>query len=130
MENLLNKKKVLVIDDDINLNSALINKMNLSGLDAVGASGGIEGLEKAFKFKPDLILLDVIMPNIDGFQVLEKLRLDPWGKQAKVIMLTAVDKMDAISKAVDSNVAGYFVKTNYSLEGLVQEVQKILGIKK
>ena len=84
------------------------------------------GLKRALEFHPDVILLDLVMPKIDGFEVLKRLREDSWGKGAKVIMLTLIDRMDSIAQAVDKNVAGYLVKTNYSLDEIVGEVKKII----
>ena len=126
MENLINKKKILVIDDDVNLNTVLVNKLNVSGYDVVGATGGEDGIKKALVFQPDIVLLDVIMPEMDGFEVLKRLRMDPWGKTAKVVMLTSIDQMDSIAKAMESNVAGYLVKTNTGLDDIAAEVKNLL----
>lgn len=127
MENSNTKKKILVIDDDVNLNTVLVSKLNISGFDAFGANNGEEGLQKAFEIKPDIILLDLLMPGIDGLEVLKRLRNDDWGKQVKVIMLTLVDKMDSISEAVSNNVSGYLIKTNFSLDQMVDEMKRTLA---
>ena len=129
MDSTNNKLKIMVVDDDTNLNTVLVDKLNQSGFEAVGASDGEEGLKRAFEFHPDIILLDLVMPKMDGFEVLKRLRMDPWGKKTKVIMLTLIDKMDSIAQAVDNNVAGYLVKTNYSLGQIVDEVRSLLKIK-
>ena len=123
------KMKILVVDDDNNLNTVLVEKLNNSGFDATGAHDGEEGLKMAFEIHPDVILLDLIMPKVDGFEVLKRLRTDEWGKKAKVIMLTLIDKMDSIAQAVDNNVVGYLVKTNYGLDEIVAEVKSLLKIK-
>ena len=127
MEEIKNKIKILVIDDDQNLNIVLVEKLNASGFDAIGASNGPEGLEKAFAFQPDLILLDLVMPGMDGFEVLKRLRANELGKKIRVIMLTLIDKIDSIAQAVENNVSGYLVKTNYSLDGIVKEIQITLN---
>jgi DNA-binding response OmpR family regulator len=121
-----NKKKVLVIDDDNNLNFVLVDKLNLYGFDSVGAKDGEEGLEKALEIHPDVILLDVLMPKMDGWTVLEKLREDKWGKNAKVILLTVLDSADFVAKAMEKNTSGYLVKTNYSLDQVVDRVENVI----
>jgi DNA-binding response OmpR family regulator len=78
----INKKKVLVIDDDENLTSVLVDKLNFSGFDADFSNDSESGLKKAIETKPDAILLDVKMPNMSGWEVLEKLRVDTWGETA------------------------------------------------
>ncbi len=130
MESTNNKIKILVVDDDSNLNNVLVDKLNISGFEAEGVLDGEIGLKRALEFHPDVILLDLVMPKIDGFEVLKRLREDSWGKGAKVIMLTLIDRMDSIAQAVDKNVAGYLVKTNFSLDEIVEEVKKIIKFPK
>lgn len=125
MEN-LEIKKVLVIDDDENLNTVLVDKLNFSGFDTKGAKDGEEGLKKALDFHPDVILLDLMMPKMNGLSMLKKLREDPWGKDAKVIVLTVQEQTDSVARAIENNVFGYFVKTNYSLDEIVKKIQNIL----
>ena len=121
-----NKKKILVVDDDDNLNTVLVDKLNLSGFLAIGATDGEDGLKKALENHPDLILLDVLMPKMDGLGMLKKLREDSWGKKSKVIMLTVLEQSDYIAKAVENDVYGYFVKTNFSLDELVKKIEEAL----
>lgn len=121
-----NKKKVLVVDDDESLNTVLVDKLNLSGFEAKGAVDGEDGLKKALDFHPDITLLDLIMPKMGGLDMLKELRKDPWGKDTKVIILTLIEKVDSIAEAVDSNVFGYLVKTNYSLDEIVKKIHKFI----
>ena len=123
MENKTNKKKVLVVDDNVDLNTVLVDKFNMSGLEARGASDGEDGLKKALEFRPDMILLDLVMPKMDGIEMLKKLREDKWGEQAKVMVLTLIDETDRIAKVMEYNVQGYIVKTNYSLDGIVKMIK-------
>ena len=122
-----NKKKILVIDDDKNLNKVLVDKLNISGFEAIGAFDGIEGLQKALEQHPDLILLDLLMPKMDGLQTLKELRDDIWGKEAKVIVLTLLEEMDSIAKTMEYNISGYLVKTNFSLGDVIKKIQETLG---
>ncbi|OGI60235.1 hypothetical protein A2814_02800 [Candidatus Nomurabacteria bacterium RIFCSPHIGHO2_01_FULL_38_19] len=123
-----NKKKVLVVDDDENLTTVLVDKLNLSGFDALGALDGEEGLKKALTFHPDIILLDLVMPKMSGLDMLKKLRADPWGKGVGVVVLTALEQqIDYMAKAVESGIWGYLVKTNYSLDEVIQKVKDMLS---
>jgi DNA-binding response OmpR family regulator len=123
-ENTDKKIKVLVIDDDNNLNVVLVDKLNASGFEAQGAADGEEGLKKAFELHPDVVLLDVLMPKMDGWEVLKQLKADEWGKDAKVIMLTVLEDVDNIARAVQGGSNEYFIKTNYSLEDVVGHVKR------
>lgn len=120
------KKKILIIDDDNNLSTVLVDRLSFAGYDAVGAVNGVEGLKKALETHPDLILLDVLMPEMDGLQMLRMLRQDSWGKDAKVIMLTLLEQPDYIAHAVEGNVLGYLVKTNFTLDEVVKKIENAL----
>ncbi|MEI6042476.1 MAG: response regulator [bacterium] len=120
------KKKVLVIDDDENLSSVLVDKLNFSGFIAESAGDGVIGLKKAFEIKPDVILLDVKMPNMSGWETLEKLRTDPWGEHAKVMMLTSIDKPESVAHAMEQGTTVFLVKTNYTLDQIVEKVKEVL----
>lgn len=120
------KKKVLIIDDDENLTTVLVDKLNFSGFDADFASDGVLGLQKALETKPDVILLDVIMPNVSGWQTLEKLRVDAWGEKVKVIMLTSLDKPESVAHAMEQGSTVFIVKTNYTLDQVVEKVKEVL----
>lgn len=128
MENTNNKKKVLVVDDDENLNTVLVDKLNLSGFEAMGAVDGEDGLKKSLDSHPDLILLDLLMPKMGGIDMLKKLRDDAWGKYAKVLVLTLIEQVDYMADATEYNVLGYFVKTNHSLDEIVKKIQDTIGV--
>jgi DNA-binding response OmpR family regulator len=125
----INKKKVLVIDDDENLTSVLVDKLNFSGFDADFSNDSESGLKKAIETKPDAILLDVKMPNMSGWEVLEKLRVDTWGETAKVIMLTSIDQAESVAHAMEEGSTVFIVKTNYTLDQVVGKVKEVLRVK-
>jgi len=118
------KKKVLVIDDDDNLRTVLVDKLNASGYEADGAMDGEDGLTKALAQHPDVVLLDVMMPKMDGWEVLQNMREDAWGKSAKVIMLTVLENLDHVARGVEMHIEGYLVKTNWSLDDIVKHVEE------
>ena len=115
------------MDDNVALTTVLTDKLNLSGFEATGAFDGEHGLQKALATHPDAILLDLIMPKMDGLTMLGKLRADEWGKSCKVIVLTLLEENEYIAKAVEYNVLGYIVKTDSSLDGIVSQVEGMLG---
>jgi DNA-binding response OmpR family regulator len=126
MKNENDKKLVLVIDDDENLLTVLLDKLIVSGFEATGASDGEGGLKKALDLHPDIILLDVMMPKMNGWDVLENIRKDDWGKNAKVIMLTVLDDLKSVSRGVEKEMSGYLVKTQWSLDDVVKQVKETL----
>ncbi|HEY4498757.1 MAG TPA: response regulator [Candidatus Paceibacterota bacterium] len=117
-----NKKKVLVVDDDDNLRMVLMDKLGASGFEVADAPNGEEGLKKALEWHPEVILLDVMMPKMNGWQMLNKVRTDAWGKTARVIMLTGLDDVTNVAHAVGKGVREYILKTNINLDELVKTV--------
>jgi len=124
-----NKKKILIVDDNEGLKNVLIDKFNYCGFEAIGAEDGQVGLEKALELHPDIILLDVVMPKMGGMEVLKELRKDGWGKNVKVMILTLVNEPEYMADAVESNILGYFVKTEVNLDKLVDQIKRIFEIK-
>lgn len=123
-------KTILIIEDEISLLKALEDKFTFEGFDVLTARDGEEGLEAALKSRPDMILLDIIMPKMDGLTMVRKLREDEWGKTAKIILLTNLSSTDAITEALQHNVFDYLVKTNWKLESIVIKVKTLLGLDK
>lgn len=120
---------LLVEDDKITLD--MYRKMlENHGYRVSIAIDGEEGLIMSLRDHPDLILLDILMPKMDGITMLNKLREDPWGKQAKVIILTNLDANDKIIKSVtEDQPTFYLLKANTRPEGILQYVEETLGIK-
>ena len=123
-----NKKKILIVDDDENLRTVLLDKFTASGFEAVGASDGEEGLKTALAIHPDIMLLDVMMPKMDGWEVLKNLRKDVWGQIAKVVMLTSLEGESEVAKALEKGTFDYFTKTNLNLDEIVKRVNERLGM--
>ncbi len=90
------------------------------------ASNGEEGLQKAKTDKPDAILLDIMMPNIDGLEVLKKLKLDPETKKIPVIMLTNIGKDATVSKALSLGAVKYITKVDNTPKQVVEQVEQII----
>lgn len=123
------KKTILVVDDEKDLRDALVTILSDEGFNVLTAQDGDEGLQMAFEHKPDLILLDLVMPKLDGYAVLDRLRADEWGKDANVFLLTVLDDIDSVTRAVEHGGLEYFVKTDWRLEDIVKKVKEKLGVK-
>jgi DNA-binding response OmpR family regulator len=121
------QKKVLIVDDEKVLLELLVSKMKQNGFAAIGARDGDEGLQTALAERPDLILLDIVMPKMDGITVLKKLRQDKWGKNVPVIVLSNLNTAEAVEKSLENGVYDYLVKVDYSLDDLAAIVKKKLG---
>jgi DNA-binding response OmpR family regulator len=120
------KKILLIVEDDLALSKALVNKFSAENFNILEAKNGEEGLEIALKDKPALILLDIVMPRMDGITMLKKLREDTRGKDIPVIFLTNLTDAEHSPGLIDENVVGYLVKTDWSLEDIVKKVKSIL----
>lgn len=105
----------------------LYEKFASEGFDVLKAPNGKEGLETALKSHPDLILLDIIMPVMDGMTMLEKIRQDEWGKDAKIILLTNLSDSDKITQSLSRGVHGYLIKSDWKLEDIVKKVNEELS---
>lgn len=119
-------KKILIVDDELVLLDLMRTKIGRLGFDVIEARDGEEGLRKALSEHPDLILMDVIMPKMDGITVLKKLRQDPWGKSAPVIILTNLNTAEAVENSIANGVYDYLVKIDYTLDDLVAIIRKRL----
>ena len=121
-------KTVLVIDDDEALRLVLSEALRAEGIKTLEAQNGVDGLTIALEKHPDFILLDVMMPEMGGEEMLRKLRSDEWGKNASVFVLTQLDSMDKITDMMTAKIDGYFVKSSLSIESMVKDVKKKLGM--
>ncbi len=121
--------KILIVEDETALSTALKNEFKTNDkLKVHTARDGGEGLDLAKSEHPDLILLDIIMPVVDGIEMLKRLREDEWGKTARVVMLTNLDPNDLLDANINEyNVSEYIVKSEHELEDIVRKVKKILG---
>ena len=121
-----NKKRILVVEDEAPLRNALIEKLSREGFEILCAKNGDEGLATALREHPDLVLLDIIMPKMDGMAVLEKLRADAWGKGAHVIMLTNLNDSEKVADAMKNHAFDYFVKSDIKIQEVVEKIKEKL----
>lgn len=121
------KKTILIAEDDNLLMGAVSEKLLHEGFNVLKSRNGEEALKSALNEHPDLILLDVMMPKMDGLAVLKKLREDAnWGKQAKVIMFSNVSEKEKIAEAVEGEVFDYLVKSDTKIEEVILKIREKL----
>ena len=122
------KKKVLIVEDEEPMLRVLKEHLCEGGVCTVFTAGnGEEGLKIALEEHPNLILLDIVMPVMDGLSMLRKLREDEWGKNVEVIMLTNLTGKEHLAEALEEGSFEYLVKTDWKLEDLVKKVKDRLG---
>lgn len=119
-------KKILIVEDEKSLRNVLEDKLNHEGFLAQTAKDGEEGLAISFKEKPDLLLLDVIMPKMNGVKMLKKLREDPWGETVPVLLLSNDDDPEHIRETLKYNATDYLIKSDWELEDVVKKIKEIL----
>ncbi len=119
------KKKVLVVDDEENVSIMTTSRLRSSGFDVVSAAGGREGLRMAQRENPDLILLDVIMPDLDGYKVLAKLKGGFRTKKIPVIMFTAENRIADVTNAIEMGAEDYIIKP-FTTDVLMEKIQRVL----
>ena len=124
-----NKPKILVVEDEEILLTALKEELLTGDYEVEGAIDGLDGLEKAKSMHPDLILLDLVMPKMDGMEMLQKLKADPEIKDIPVVILTNLSDYERISEALSLGAMDYLVKANYKLEDLLEKVRTVLSRK-
>lgn len=126
----MDKKKILIVEDDEAMQKAISEVFANQEFITLKANDGEEGLSMSLKEHPDLILLDILMPKMDGMIMLQKLRQDEWGKIAPVIILTNVNPntSSVINSVLENNPAYYLVKSDMKLEGIVDKVKEVLKI--
>ncbi len=122
----MDKKKILIIEDEPTLQRALTEYLAEDGFLIVGAMDGEKGLELALAEKPDLILLDIILPKKDGYEVLDAIKKDEKTKKIPVILLTNLESAEDIQKAFEKGATTYLVKANYKLEDISTKIKETL----
>jgi len=120
------KNKVLIVEDDPTLAEMYGAKFKSEGFDVLHAGDGVEGLAIAKAKQPDAILLDVMMPKLDGFATLKELRADKSFKKTPVVMLTNLGQTEDIQKGKALGADDYFVKANQTPAEIVAKVKALL----
>ena len=120
-------QKILVVEDDQPLLLVLVDKLTSEGFTVLPAKDGEEGLASALRDHPDLILLDIVMPRLDGLSMLKQLRADEWGKKVAVIVLTNLSDLEKVSEVIAQGSNEYLIKSDHKLEEIVAKVRAKLA---
>jgi CheY-like chemotaxis protein len=120
------KKKILIIEDDEQISEIYKAELFFGGLQTILAASGKEGIEVVQSEQPDLILLDILMPNMDGVETLKHIRNLPNGKSVPVLVITNVGKNERIKDFAGLNIAGYIVKSDITPVQLYDKISEVL----
>lgn len=123
------KTTILIVEDDIAMQEALADKFKHESFNVLTASNGEEGLKTGLDNRPNLVMLDIMMPKMDGMEVMKKIREDKkWGSEVPIIFLTNVNEPEKISEAALFRVYDFLVKTDWHLDDVVNLVKQKLEL--
>lgn len=122
------KKRILLVEDDIALSAVYKSRLELEGFETREVNNGEDALSAALDYKPDLIVLDAMMPKISGFDVLDILRNTPETGNIKIVMLTALSQPKDKERAENLGVDDYLVKSQVVIGDVVERVKYHLGM--
>ncbi len=122
-------QKILIIEDEEDVRQALVDRLSREGFKTSQAKNGQEGLKIALKERPDLILLDIVMPKMDGITMMRKMRKDKWGRKVPIILLTNLSATEEriIKGLVEDEPSYYLVKSDWKIEDVVKKVKETLN---
>ncbi|NTU99478.1 response regulator [Candidatus Falkowbacteria bacterium] len=120
------KHKILIIEDDAFLLTMYSTKFELEGYEVLTSDEGDRGLKLAQKENPDIILLDVLLPKMNGFEVLKELKKNDKTKDIKVLLLTNLSQRGEVQQGLDLGAIDYLIKAHYMPSEVVERVEKIL----
>ena len=123
----MSKPKILIVEDELSLVEALNRKFTKAGFEVLEANDGEAGLKIALDEKPDAVILDILMPKMDGMEAMKQIRQDKkWGKCVPIIMLTNINDSTTVSEAANYQVFDFLVKTDWRLDDVVDLAQSKL----
>ncbi len=119
----------MIVEDEKSIREAIVDVLNRKGFMPIEAKNGREGVELALSKHPDLILLDLIMPEMDGMTALEKIRQDAWGASVPVIILTNVSATseELVEDIVMHKPMNYLIKSDWKIQDIEEKIEEILG---
>jgi len=123
-------RKILISEDEPPMRDAVADMLTQHHFSVITADNGKDGLSLALRDHPDVILLDIFMPKMDGLSMLEALRNDGWGQNVPVIILTNLnpDSDQTIKTILEHKPAFYLIKSNVTLEAIVAKIKEVLNI--
>ena len=121
------KTKLLLVEDDVTLVKMYERKFKSDGFEVEIAYDGIEGLEKATVGKPDLVVLDIMLPKMDGLKVFKKMRSQPQTFKTPVLLLTNFDQEDAVFECFKLGAVDYLLKSEVTPQQVVEKIEKLIN---
>jgi len=122
-----NKKTILIVEDDKFLRDLMNQKLLREGFNTEEAVDGEQGVQKIKEAKPDLVLLDLILPGIDGFEVLSKIKEDPSLAAIPIIVLSNLGQKDDIERGLQLGAKDYLIKAHFTPGEVIEKIKNILG---
>jgi DNA-binding response OmpR family regulator len=122
----MEQKKILIVEDSSYLADSLVDMLELKNYHAIVAASGKEAVELALTEEPDLILLDIRLPDFDGYEVFRRIRNTQWGATAKIMVLTASESIENISKNINLPTEDVLFKPDWSIPQLLQQIERRL----
>ena len=120
------KKTILIVEDDKFLRELINRKLSGEGFDALEAVDGEEGIKKIKEEKPDLVLLDLILPGIDGFEFLAKAREDPETSSIPIIILSNLGQREEVDKGLKLGAVDYLIKAHFTPGEIIEKIKNTL----
>ncbi len=121
------KKKILIVEDEKAMLDLLKERIEAIGFDVIEAKNGAIGFEAARDQNPDLILLDILMPKMDGITMMKKVREESWGKEIPIVILTNLSPSDSVMAAVARDEpAFYLIKTDWQLDEIMEKIKSAI----
>ena len=120
------KGKILIIEDDRYISKMYQLKLSLEGYEVQVAENGREGVDKVKEFMPDIILLDILMPELDGFEVLKIVKGDDATKDIPVLIMSNLGQEDHVDKGMKLGAIGYIVKSQYTPSKVVEKIKSVI----
>lgn len=120
--------KILIVEDDSILRQTVGEFLGAEGLEIIYASDGEEGVKLAKEQNPQLMLLDIILPRKDGYEVIKDLKADEKTKHIPIVILTNLGSLSDVEKAIELGATTYLVKADYKLEEIAKKVKEVLGM--
>lgn len=121
------QKKILIIEDDDFFRGLIGKKLLFEEFDVYMASNGEEGISKLKEHKPDLVLLDMLLPSMDGFEVLTKIKEDSTTVAIPVIIASNLVEKEDVDRALKMGAVDYMIKSQYTPEMIIEKVKKVMG---
>ena len=123
-------QRILIIEDDKFLRELIIQKLGNEGYEVVEAAEGEEGLRKMKEEKPDLVLLDLILPGIDGFEVLRRAKSEQDTASVPIIILSNLGQRDDVEKGIELGAIDYLIKAHFTPGEIVEKIKATLKTEK